>query len=130
MMCYNPTCGGVPPTFYETYVRQIQDTIVENARNEFRAIWICNQRGISKVQATKLISSHALTIAGCHHGAVCKYVQLRTREACQTSIGTCSTSCDATTSWCGWYFTARAQKLRGGCRRRMGGISFCVQSRS
>lgn len=25
MMCYNPTCGGVPPTFYETYVRQIQD---------------------------------------------------------------------------------------------------------
>lgn len=57
MMCFDPACGGVPPTFYETYVRQIQDTIVENARNEFRAIWTCNQRGISKVQATKLISS-------------------------------------------------------------------------
>lgn len=40
-----------------------------------------------------------------------------TVQACQTSIGTCSTSCDATTSWCGWYFTARAQKLRGGCHR-------------
>ena len=25
MMCYNPACGGVPPTFYETYVRQIQE---------------------------------------------------------------------------------------------------------
>mmetsp|Transcript_40612 Transcript_40612/g.94315 ORF Transcript_40612/g.94315 Transcript_40612/m.94315 type:complete len:1161 (-) Transcript_40612:134-3616(-) len=58
MMCYNPTCGDVPPAFYETYVTQIQETIVENARREFQAIWKCNSsRGISKVQATKMISS-------------------------------------------------------------------------
>ncbi|CAJ1429371.1 unnamed protein product, partial [Effrenium voratum] len=59
MMCYNPACGDVPPAFYETYVRQIQDTIAENARNEFRAIWKANQGAphISKVEATKVISS-------------------------------------------------------------------------
>jgi len=57
MMCYNPACGGIPPEFYETYVKQIQETIVENARREFRAIWKCNSGlGLSKVQATKMIS--------------------------------------------------------------------------
>lgn len=57
MMCYNPGNGGIPPEFYETYVKQIQETIVENARREFRAIWKCNSGlGLSKVQATKMIS--------------------------------------------------------------------------
>lgn len=57
LMCYNPHKGGTPPKFYNEYVKQIQAVIVENARQEFRAIWTCSQRGMSKVEATKCISS-------------------------------------------------------------------------
>lgn len=44
---------------HSTHTRAAQDTIAENARNEFRAIWKANQGAphISKVEATKVISS-------------------------------------------------------------------------
>lgn len=43
--------------FYQTYVEQIKETIISNARQEFKAIWECNQKhGMSKVAATKAIS--------------------------------------------------------------------------
>mmetsp|Transcript_22421 Transcript_22421/g.40433 ORF Transcript_22421/g.40433 Transcript_22421/m.40433 type:complete len:1145 (-) Transcript_22421:63-3497(-) len=57
LMCYNQNGGGIPPAFYEDYVRQIKDIIVENAKQEFRAIWACNRTGMQKVEATRLVSS-------------------------------------------------------------------------
>eukprot|EP00930_Biecheleria_cincta_P019369 TRINITY_DN147_c0_g1_i4.p1 TRINITY_DN147_c0_g1~~TRINITY_DN147_c0_g1_i4.p1 ORF type:complete len:1150 (-),score=209.95 TRINITY_DN147_c0_g1_i4:133-3582(-) len=57
LMCYNPKSDKEPPEFYETYVQQIKDIIVENARQEFRAIWACSKAGMEKVEATKQISS-------------------------------------------------------------------------
>lgn len=57
LMTYSPEAGGEPPKFYNTYVQQILDTIVENARLEFRAIWSCNARdGTSKVELTQQLS--------------------------------------------------------------------------
>eukprot|EP00933_Yihiella_yeosuensis_P039062 TRINITY_DN3299_c0_g1_i1.p1 TRINITY_DN3299_c0_g1~~TRINITY_DN3299_c0_g1_i1.p1 ORF type:complete len:1181 (-),score=232.29 TRINITY_DN3299_c0_g1_i1:436-3978(-) len=57
LMCYNPSQGGTPPQFYEQYVCQIQAIIIENARQEFAAIWTCKKsNNLSKVEATKLIS--------------------------------------------------------------------------
>ncbi|CAK9021826.1 Glutamate dehydrogenase 2 (NAD-specific glutamate dehydrogenase) (NAD-GDH), partial [Durusdinium trenchii] len=56
LMCYNPRTGQAPQ-FYQDYVRQIQEIIIENAKKEFKAIWECNKQGIKKVDATRLISS-------------------------------------------------------------------------
>ncbi|CAE8609699.1 unnamed protein product [Polarella glacialis] len=57
LMCYDPKHGGSPPAFYTEYVQQILDIIIENAQQEFRAVWTANQKdGVSKVEATKLIS--------------------------------------------------------------------------
>lgn len=56
LMCYNPLRDGAPPGFYQDYVKQIQQIIIENAGQEFRALWKCNKMGIPKVEATKLIS--------------------------------------------------------------------------
>lgn len=56
LMCWNRDSGVAAPAFYEDYVKQIQDIIVENAKQEFRAIWTCSQRGMQKVEATRLIS--------------------------------------------------------------------------
>eukprot|EP00931_Biecheleriopsis_adriatica_P003747 TRINITY_DN105516_c0_g1_i1.p1 TRINITY_DN105516_c0_g1~~TRINITY_DN105516_c0_g1_i1.p1 ORF type:complete len:1172 (-),score=218.17 TRINITY_DN105516_c0_g1_i1:95-3181(-) len=57
LMCYDPQKGHAPD-FYMKYVQQIKDIIVENAKQEFKAIWHCNRTsGISKVEATSLISS-------------------------------------------------------------------------
>jgi len=58
LLTYNPEEGGEPPEFYEVYVQQILETIVNNAKQEFRAIWQCNcTEGISKVEATRRLSS-------------------------------------------------------------------------
>eukprot|EP00928_Gymnodinium_smaydae_P093717 TRINITY_DN7801_c0_g2_i1.p1 TRINITY_DN7801_c0_g2~~TRINITY_DN7801_c0_g2_i1.p1 ORF type:complete len:1171 (-),score=228.98 TRINITY_DN7801_c0_g2_i1:404-3916(-) len=58
LMTYNPDRASEPPEFYAEYVKQILDTIVDNARQEFKAIWKCNQMagGTSKVEATKRLS--------------------------------------------------------------------------
>lgn len=57
-MTYNPLCDSTePPEFYTTYVQQIMDIIVVCAQQEFRAIWLCNQRdGVPKVEATQRLS--------------------------------------------------------------------------
>lgn len=57
LMCFNPKSDKEPPEFYKAYVQQIKDIIVENARQEFRAIWACSKAGMEKVEATKRISS-------------------------------------------------------------------------
>eukprot|EP00933_Yihiella_yeosuensis_P039063 TRINITY_DN3299_c0_g2_i1.p1 TRINITY_DN3299_c0_g2~~TRINITY_DN3299_c0_g2_i1.p1 ORF type:complete len:1023 (-),score=174.88 TRINITY_DN3299_c0_g2_i1:218-3232(-) len=57
LMCYQPLKGEKAHQFYQDYVKQIQAIIIENAKQEFRAIWKINQeKGISKVEATKLVS--------------------------------------------------------------------------
>lgn len=58
LMTYNPEDGAAkPPEFYATYVRQILDVIVENAKQEFGAIWACCRAGsLSKVEATRRLS--------------------------------------------------------------------------
>lgn len=58
LMTYNPLCDSTePPEFYTTYVQQIMDIIVVCAQQEFRAIWLCNQRdGVPKVEATQRLS--------------------------------------------------------------------------
>eukprot|EP00439_Symbiodinium_sp_Y106_P070664 s699_g12.t1 len=48
---------GQAPQFYQDYVQQIKEIIIENAKQEFKAIWQCSVSGIKKVDATKLISS-------------------------------------------------------------------------
>jgi len=56
-MAYDPDKHSEPPDFYATYVQQILDIIIENARQEFRAIWTCNQKdGVPKVEATRKLS--------------------------------------------------------------------------
>eukprot|EP00930_Biecheleria_cincta_P019372 TRINITY_DN147_c0_g3_i1.p1 TRINITY_DN147_c0_g3~~TRINITY_DN147_c0_g3_i1.p1 ORF type:complete len:581 (-),score=105.96 TRINITY_DN147_c0_g3_i1:152-1660(-) len=57
LMCYDPKKDTEPPEFYQDYVQQIKDIIVENARQEFRAIWACSKTGMEKVEATRRISS-------------------------------------------------------------------------
>eukprot|EP00446_Apocalathium_sp_SHHI-4_P011084 CAMPEP_0177211602 /NCGR_PEP_ID=MMETSP0367-20130122/32181_1 /TAXON_ID=447022 ORGANISM="Scrippsiella hangoei-like, Strain SHHI-4" /NCGR_SAMPLE_ID=MMETSP0367 /ASSEMBLY_ACC=CAM_ASM_000362 /LENGTH=1009 /DNA_ID=CAMNT_0018660801 /DNA_START=1 /DNA_END=3027 /DNA_ORIENTATION=- len=57
LMTYNPDETQEPPEFYATYVQQILSVITENARNEFRAIWECNQKdGLPKIQCTSRLS--------------------------------------------------------------------------
>merc|ERR1712050_133645 len=57
LMTYKPEAGGDPPDFYKTYVGQILDTIVENAQQEFHAIWKCNQVDrVPKAEATRRLS--------------------------------------------------------------------------
>lgn len=57
LMTYKPETGAEPPEFYKTYVQQILDVIVENARLEFQAIWETNRRdGLRKVEATRRLS--------------------------------------------------------------------------
>jgi len=56
LMCYDPRKGQAPQ-FYQDYVQQIKEIIIENAKQEFKAIWQCSVSGIKKVDATKLISS-------------------------------------------------------------------------
>jgi len=57
LMTYNPASQGEPPQFYQTYVEQILDNIKENSKNEFSAIWACNQKeGTKKTDLTRLLS--------------------------------------------------------------------------
>ncbi|CAE7405411.1 glud2, partial [Symbiodinium necroappetens] len=56
LMCFDPRKGQAPQ-FYQDYVQQIKEIIIENAKQEFKAIWQCSIKGIKKVDATKLISS-------------------------------------------------------------------------
>ncbi|CAJ1424281.1 unnamed protein product [Effrenium voratum] len=56
LMCFDPRKGEAP-AFYEEYVQQIKDIIVENAKQEFKAIWECSNLGIKKVDATRMVSS-------------------------------------------------------------------------
>jgi len=57
LMTYNPASQDDPPEFYQTYVEQVLDGIRENARNEFSAIWACNQKdGTKKTDLTRLLS--------------------------------------------------------------------------
>jgi len=57
LMTYDLEQHSEPPEFYQTYVKQILETIVDNARQEFRAIWACNRdTGVSKVDATRQLS--------------------------------------------------------------------------
>jgi len=58
LMTYDPEGSSAePPEFYATYVQQILDVIVNNAKQEFKAIWsCCQEEGISKVQATRTLS--------------------------------------------------------------------------
>jgi len=57
LMTYSPEKGGAPPNFYQTYVQQILETIVENAKQEFKAIWACNRtEGVPKAEATRRLS--------------------------------------------------------------------------
>eukprot|EP00932_Pfiesteria_piscicida_P014153 SRR837773.25859.p1 GENE.SRR837773.25859~~SRR837773.25859.p1 ORF type:complete len:239 (-),score=95.29 SRR837773.25859:55-729(-) len=45
------------PEFYETYVKQILDVICGNAKNEFKAIWECNQtERTPKIECTRKLS--------------------------------------------------------------------------
>merc|ERR1712190_243917 len=54
LMTYRADSGDEPPEFYTTYVGQILDIIVENARLEFQAIWDCNtKQGVPKAVATR-----------------------------------------------------------------------------
>jgi len=57
VMCYDPVSGGSPPGFYQQYVQQIKETIIENARQEFKAIWAHNQKtGTPKIEVTARLS--------------------------------------------------------------------------
>mmetsp|Transcript_18850 Transcript_18850/g.37003 ORF Transcript_18850/g.37003 Transcript_18850/m.37003 type:complete len:1169 (-) Transcript_18850:196-3702(-) len=57
LMTYNPDSQGDPPEFYQTYVEQVLDNVKENARQEFSAIWACNQKdGTKKTDLTRLLS--------------------------------------------------------------------------
>lgn len=57
LMCYNPESGGAPPEFYQRYVQEVKAIIIENARQEFMAIWKHNQEdGIPKVEVTARLS--------------------------------------------------------------------------
>jgi len=55
-MAYDPEAGGEPPEFRQAYVKQMLGTIVDNSRQEFRAIWTCNKHGIPKVEASRRMS--------------------------------------------------------------------------
>ncbi|CAK0831952.1 unnamed protein product [Prorocentrum cordatum] len=56
LMAYDPDAGGEPPEFRQAYVKQMFDTIVDNSRKDFRAIWTCNQNGMPKVEASRRLS--------------------------------------------------------------------------
>lgn len=57
LMTYDPENTSEPPEFYRAYVNETVATIVENAKQEFRAIWACNQKeGVSKLEATQRLS--------------------------------------------------------------------------
>jgi len=57
LMAYNPDEITEPPEFYQAYVQQTLDTIVDNAKQEFHAIWVANRNeGTPKVEATQRLS--------------------------------------------------------------------------
>jgi glutamate dehydrogenase len=57
LMTFDPKVSGTPPHFYTTYVHQILEIIVSNAKMEFHAIWKANsEQGMLKVEATKRLS--------------------------------------------------------------------------
>eukprot|EP00932_Pfiesteria_piscicida_P002340 SRR837773.12278.p2 GENE.SRR837773.12278~~SRR837773.12278.p2 ORF type:complete len:233 (-),score=122.19 SRR837773.12278:115-768(-) len=57
LMTYNPQETPEPPAFYSTYVQQVLAIIKDNARNEFSAIWECNQQDkVPKIECTKRLS--------------------------------------------------------------------------
>jgi len=57
LMSYDPASGAEPPEFYQTYVKQVLDIIIDNAKQEFNGIWNANQQdNIPKVEATALLS--------------------------------------------------------------------------
>jgi len=57
LMCYNPAVDNAPPQFYQQYVKEVVAIIMDNAKQEFEAIWAVNQAtGIHKAEATRLLS--------------------------------------------------------------------------
>jgi glutamate dehydrogenase len=57
LMCYDPKESSEPPEFYQTYVQEVVAIIMENAKQEFQAIWATNQNtGVHKAEATRLLS--------------------------------------------------------------------------
>jgi len=56
-MSYDPDQRNEPPEFYRTYVKQILEIVIDNAKCEFKAIWEANRQDhVPKIEATRRLS--------------------------------------------------------------------------